>query len=414
MTSLWHLVTPYRRSRRWRRSVYRLVTLVFGFVVFLDVLRVSFPEHDSRPETLDLSTGFKRPSIFIATIHWNNEMIIRSHWAKALLEFVNDYGAENVYVSIFESGSYDNTKGALQELDVQLRNAGVERNVELDDTSHKALIEQGPKDGETGWINTPRGKKELRRIPYLAALRNKVMSQMRDLSQRTSDILTLLATHNSSYAAACSLDFEKPPSYYDTFALRDSSGAKPIMDTWPYFLSWDSRHALIGNQPVPVQSCWNGIVAFDSAPFYGDVMPGKPTQLAFRGIEDSLASSHLEGSECCLIHADNYLSARKGVWLNPAVRVGYDGSAYDAVHPTSSHGSISWPSPRDRFIGIWRNRFVRMVGRPKRMLESLVVYWRMRGWERETGVKGEKRKEVGVQCVVNEMQVLVERGWLHV
>ena len=67
-------------------------------------------------------------------------------------------------------------------------------------------------------------------------------------------------TNSGEYAAACSLDFSKPPLYYDTFALRDSEGHAHIMQTWPYFQASGSRNALLNNlDAVPVQSCWNGI-----------------------------------------------------------------------------------------------------------------------------------------------------------
>lgn len=355
-----------------------------------------------------------------------------------MLDFISEYGADNVYVSILEGGSWDDTEGALRELDVELTNAGVERNVELQDLSHEDMIKQGPSPGGAGWIQTARGKKEMRRIPYLAGLRNTVMEHLKEIGQReknprrfdrvlwlndvvfqTSDVLALLATHNSSYAAACSLDFSKPPNYYDTFALRDSSGVKPITDTWPYFLSLKSRRALMTNSPVPVQSCWNGMVAFDAEPFYANVVAGtqsmqKSTPLVFRGVDDSLASTHLEGSECCLVHADNYLSAKKGVWLNPSVRVGYNGDAYAAVNPKGLHGPLDWPSPRDKIFGLWINRGARVVGRPRRFLESMVVHWRLSGWQSKKGTDGQKNREEGSQCLVNEMQVLAENGWAHV
>ena len=69
----------------------------------------------------------------------------------------------------------------------------------------------------------------------------------------------LLATRGGDYAAACSLDFSKPPAFYDTFALRDSEGYAAVMQSWPYFRSRASRDALKASQPVPVTSCWNGI-----------------------------------------------------------------------------------------------------------------------------------------------------------
>ena len=71
--------------------------------------------------------------------------------------------------------------------------------------------------------------------------------------------MTLLDTRDGDYAAACSLDFMKPPNYYDTFALRDSTGHEAVMPTFPYFRSSASRNAMIRGHPVPVTSCWNGI-----------------------------------------------------------------------------------------------------------------------------------------------------------
>lgn len=52
-------------------------------------------------------------------------------------------------------------------------------------------------------------------------------------------------------------------------------------------------------------------------------------------IQDSLAEFYLEGSECCLIHADNSYSPQSGVWLKPRLRAGYDKAACDAVRLAS-------------------------------------------------------------------------------
>jgi hypothetical protein len=79
-------------------------------------------------------------------------------------------------------------------------------------------------------------------------------------------VLTLLSTNGGEYAAACSLDFAKPPSFYDTFALRDSEGNEHATQTWPYFRSWESRRAMKMLEPVPVKSCWNGIGKLYRAP----------------------------------------------------------------------------------------------------------------------------------------------------
>ncbi len=215
----------------------------------------------------------------------------------------------------------------------------------------------------------------------------------------------MLATRNGDYAAACSLDFSNPPSYYDTFALRDISGAEAVTLTWPYFLAAESRNALISNSPVPVKSCWNGIVVFQAEPFYTN------PPLRFRGIPDSLAAYHLEGSECCLIHVDNEWSAKKGVWLNPNVRVGYNTEAYKAVNPDTGF----WPSRMERAQGIWGNRFARWSGFPRRYLERYMKEKRIRLWYDEAQHHGQDKLHQDEHCcLINEMQVLIENGWAHV
>lgn len=144
----------------------------------------------------------------------------------------------------------------------------------------------------------------------------------------------------------------------------------------------------------------------DAAPFYPTTSHVSP--LRFRGIDDSLAVHHLEGSECCLIHADNYLTAQKGVWLNPNVRVGYDGPAYDTVNPDR----IVWLSFMDIYGGLWKNRLSRWwpVNWVKHAFINWVVDHRLRTWKKaEPG-----RIEPGRYCLINEMQVLVWNGWAHV
>lgn len=220
---------------------------------------------------------------------------------------------------------------------------------------------------------------------------------------QTDDVTTLLATRDGDYAAACSLDYKDPPIYYDTFALRDSSGAKAATLTWPFFLSRESRKALMANAPVPVRSCWNGIVVFQAEPFYS-------SRLRFRGVPDSLAAHHIEGSECCLIHADNPLTATKGVWLNPNVRVSYNPEADRIVNPETG----VWPGKGGKFWGIWGNRLKRLSTALTAGTENYIVGRRLRLWQTEAVAKGfAEFQEKGTFCLVNEMQILMWNGWKH-
>lgn len=124
----------------------------------------------------------KRERIYIASVNWNNELILRSHWNKALLELVSKLGPENVFISIYESGSYDNTKGALRELDWQLERMRVPRNITLSPVTHEDEM-AAPAWGD-GWIQVPGGKKELRRVPYLARIRNLSLLPLQDLARK--------------------------------------------------------------------------------------------------------------------------------------------------------------------------------------------------------------------------------------
>lgn len=52
------------------------------------------------------------------------------------------------------------------------------RNIELRTSPHDDEVKRIPEPGETGWILINKGRKELRRIPYLAGLRNQVMEKL--------------------------------------------------------------------------------------------------------------------------------------------------------------------------------------------------------------------------------------------
>lgn len=228
-------------------------------------------------------------------------------------------------------------------------------------------------------------------------LKSRANSQL-----QTEDILTLIATRNGDYDAACALDFsQKRFIYYDTFALRDSTGEKALPLTWPYFQSSTSRNAMMAKEPIPVKSCWNGAVVFKTEPFYAN------PPLRFRGVSDSLAKHHLEGSECCFIYSDMERKKYQGVWVNPNVRVGYNATAYAYVHPSNG---APWPDGSEKFWGIWRNRWSRWFGGLTRAIERRTVKKRVEAWEAEEVGNSEK----ALHCLIDEMQVMFESGWKHV
>lgn len=289
----------FSRLHHTRRKLFSYIRLLVIFAIVWDLFdtllvhrNLRYASHEHRMKRS--SAQIEPVRIYIASIHWNNEKILRHPWNKRVVDLVKTFGTDNVFVSVYESGSYDGSKEALLELDDSLDGIGAARNITLDGWTHADEIALAHPETEEGWIRTPRERVERRRIPYLAELRNRSLQPLRDMAQRgihfdyvlflndvvfhvgfwhsvvarseftdmahqVDDVLTLLNTNDGNYAAACSMDFKKPPYFYDTFALRDADGHEHASQTWPYFRSSTSRDAVKQGRPAPVSSCWNGM-----------------------------------------------------------------------------------------------------------------------------------------------------------
>jgi hypothetical protein len=410
--------------RRFRRVYLRPLTYLL-FVLFV-IDAILLVRH--RPDTYRTSADSTRQSsrketVYIASVHRNTEPILREAWNEAVLALVDYLGPFNVHFSGIESGSQDGTKEALMDLKYALDDRHVSNTVQLgmDVWGQLEEIETRPSPDaprEPGWIwNAAENQYEMRRIPYLSRVRNQAMEPLKalenegryfdkvlwlnDVAFDIDDIVTLFDTNGGDFAAACSMDYKRPPTYYDTFALRDDMGLKTISLHWPWFQSPTSRDAALRNKPIQVASCWNGIVVFDAAPFYTN------PALQFRGIDDSLADLHLEGSECCLIHADNHLTPKKGVWLNPNVRVGYSPEAYAYIRTNR------FPTPFWTVVGAWANRLMSWRASLQSSVEARTVRKRLDQWMDETPKGGVPRFEPGEACLINEMQIMWMNGWKH-
>lgn len=146
------------------------------------------------------------------------------------------------------------------------------------------------------------------------------------------------------------------------------------------------------------------MVVFDAEPFYPSPGDGRDV-LKFRSTSDSLAEKHIEGSECCLIHADNdELRKKKGVWLNPNVRTAYSSETYKIMN------AGRWPTWWQAVAWEWKWRFARIRVLGLGWAETRIVEGRVARWEAE----GEGRVERARECLINEMQILYQSGWQHV
>jgi hypothetical protein len=88
----------------------------------------------------------------------------------------------------------------------------------------------------------------------------------------------------------------------------------------------------------------------------------------------------------------------------------------DIVDGVPGGDGREWPGKWEMVRGMWGNRIARWTGWVKLWSERKVVERRVRRWVkggRENGIM-EVREEKGMECMVNEMQVLFENGWKHV
>ena len=169
---------------------YLKVLLAFLLIVqFVDISRDLFfrPRPLSIRPTVqssaqDLVNQQHTNSLYIASSQYNSETLLREQWIPSLVQLVKELQSVNVtvYVSIYESGSVDGTKAALSELGKSLKDLKVDHMIKLDEGTHATAIATTLATPH-GWLRTLYGK-EMRRIVYLADVRNKALKPLQNLN----------------------------------------------------------------------------------------------------------------------------------------------------------------------------------------------------------------------------------------
>ncbi|KAJ5902601.1 hypothetical protein N7495_003129 [Penicillium taxi] len=370
------------RRRCWYLQAF--VGIIFALVALTSVLRPSYthpPAHYSTlrasvQDTSELGRGNPRnEKVFIvASLYDRGGELASGDWGSQLLQLIDLLGADNVFVSIYENDSGEQGQNALRSLEDQIM-------------SEKSIVYEEHLDPKTiPSVTVPGGEKRVKRIEYLAYVRNKALLPLaqdsakiydkilylNDVFFNPVDAVQLLFSTNANedniaqYRAACAVDFINPFKFYDTFATRDLQGYSMGLPFFPWFTTSGSaesrKDVRNGKDAVRVRSCWGGMVAFDAKYFQPPPDSGKSPVL-FR------ASSDLfwEASECCLIHADiqdpqmnvNEITDT-GIYMNPYVRVAYDTRTlswlgvtrrfeklYSFIHTLGNHlVGLPWHNPR--------------------------------------------------------------------
>ncbi|KAF8314098.1 hypothetical protein DL93DRAFT_2080612 [Clavulina sp. PMI_390] len=238
-------------------------------------------------------------------------------------------GFENVFVSVYENGSNDQTKALLKIFDSLTRAVGMRVVIR---TSHR------------------RRGQFVHRIEYLAEVRNAALRPlyelrdsegevfdsiifMNDVLPCVDDLLELIwQSRRQNAGITCAADYMyhdeiAAPVFYDNWVARDINGT--ALENAPFeavFHHPSSAHRFQRHLPIQVQSCWNGVAVLDPAPLY-DLKPVK-----FRMAD--IAKGECSASECSLI-ANDYWNAGYGRIITvPRVKLAYDRKVYDTLHPS--------------------------------------------------------------------------------
>ena len=189
--------------RNYRILRYLLLSAVA--IIFLDLplnYQSAYPV-DKLTHRVDELVGTQ--SIYIASTLWNSGKILEEQWIPSLLQLIDDLKAAKIriFVSIYENGSWDSTKAVLQQLRQTLESSDVQYVINIDDTSHEQTIAQN--DSSSGWLNTAYGK-EMRRIPYLASVRNKALEPLSTLTRSGTKFDRILYINDVVFSVGSYLD----------------------------------------------------------------------------------------------------------------------------------------------------------------------------------------------------------------
>ena len=338
--------SSHSRDRRGRTITLGVVTCF----VMLCFLRGWTPRHLTIPTTWN--TPNSNETYFIVSLLRDSEKIL-PQYTQSILSFAQDVGPQNVFVSIFENDSRDRTPIMLKDFRSKLLSRGIPHHINS--------------------TQLPSSIRSYERIRRLSTLRNFAMrpmyEEMRNGLQKRpftkvvwiNDVFFnknmlhhLLHTANGTYDQVCALDYFWL-GFYDTWVMRDRYGMT-VRPLWPYFRRGQDRSGINALEPVPVNSCWNGMTVFDarwflpaSAPRTSIPNAQHPTSPVIVSVPpaplvrddgiDTPAKLPLEFrtcrscnvSEALLTSLDMHRIAaprRPRIYVNPAVKVAYDYPSY--------------------------------------------------------------------------------------
>jgi alpha-1,3-mannosyltransferase len=276
-----------------------------------------FDSFDSEAR-LDIANNNPEHKYFFAINLYNSFDVIPDLFS-SLFRVAAILGYQNVFVSIYENGSTDQTKALLRIYDALARSVGLRVSIRTSMRTRGAFNH---------------------RIEYLAEVRNAAFVPLHDLRESNGeyfdtiifmndilpcvdDLLELIWQSRLNNAGiTCAADYMYhevlgAPVFYDNWVARDINGT--ALENAPFtevFHHPASSQAFQSHLPIQVQSCWNGIAILDPAPFYA------PPHVKFRMAR--ITDGECSASECSLICNDYWERGYGRIMMVPRVKLAYD------------------------------------------------------------------------------------------
>ncbi|KAL0945893.1 hypothetical protein HGRIS_012178 [Hohenbuehelia grisea] len=277
----------------------------------------------------DSSSGVTQEHKYFFAINLYNSFDVIPDLFATIFRVAAVLGYHNVFISIYENGSTDQTKALLRILDALTRSLGIRITIRTSQRTRGAFNH---------------------RIEYLAEVRNAAFVPihelrdaegeyfdsiifMNDILPCVDDLLELIwQSRNNNAGITCAADYMyhdeiNAPVFYDNWVARDINGT--ALENAPFekiFHHPDSNTRFQRHLPVQVQSCWNGIAILDPAPFY------EPPHVRFRMAR--ITEGECSASECSLICNDYWEAGYGRIMMVPRVKLAYDRRVYDIIHPS--------------------------------------------------------------------------------
>ncbi|KAK6007289.1 hypothetical protein QM012_006297 [Aureobasidium pullulans] len=364
-----HTASRFLGRPRFRHLIWiGFVALPCLIVATIFLVATLYPSYSHPPHHYDIlrskalistepgRVNIHREKIFIASSIYDKQGELASGpWAQNLLDLVDLLGPENVFLSVFEDDPANLARTSLEQFSQRVR-------------CNSSIVAGHVDRASLPHIELPTGEKKLKRIEFLAHVRNRALLPLEDPESPAYsvhfdkllyvndvvfdpvDAANLMFSTNvdkngkARYHAACAADFINPFKYYDTFATRDDQGNGMGVPIYPWFSSSDlsnsRKDVLDQKDAVRVRSCWGGMTVFNSARWFQTVGTHFDPGIAAMGpshdttsspprpgdISNYTTNTHLsrdssskktepirfraeldtywDASECCLIHAD--------------------------------------------------------------------------------------------------------------